>query len=235
MKTNEELSDEIGSFKDLWKGGTTLAKNGWDCVAKQRDINSIYEICIEPYVNDESNVLEIGCNGGGWTRRMLQAKTVTCFDALSAKHTGFWNNISVNQTNVKYHHVNDFNCNELEDNSIDYVFSYDVFCHISYSGTKAYLENLYKKLTNGTNLFIMIADIDKYKDLAGLHSLRKRAGFKTIQELVDDYDGEAKNGRWFFYGIDRFCDLLNDSGYQLVNRDVMGDKDPRSPTIHFKK
>ena len=28
---------------------------------------------------------------------------------------------------------------------LDYVFSYDVFCHISYSGQKKYLENLYEK------------------------------------------------------------------------------------------
>ena len=228
---DKKLHNELNSFSHLWKDGTTLAKQGWDKVAKERkSINDIHRICIEPYVNENTNVLEIGCNGGGWTKKMLHANSFVGFDAL----TGFWRNI-LPHDNIRYVQVKDFECGELENEEIDYVFSYDVFCHISYSGAKAYLKNLYPKLKDGTNLFVMIADIDKYKDDNGLKKLLSLSGFDNLQEFVDDYDGEAKNGRWFFYGLDRFCEAIDESGYTLISRDVMGELDPRSPTVHFRK
>jgi len=46
---------------------------------------------------------------------------------------------------MKYFQVTDFNLNFILSDFLDYVFSYDVFFHISYSGQEKYLENLYKK------------------------------------------------------------------------------------------
>ena len=231
---SDKLTEELNSFSDLWEGGTTLAKHGWDAVSKTRNVEAIYTTCIKPFVNEDAVVLEIGCNGGGWTQKMLMAKRLIGLDALSADHTGFWRNMP-KKDNIEYHHVKDFECNELDDNSIDYLFSYDVFCHISYSGAEAYLKNIYNKLKVGANCFIMIADADKYTDINGMNRLRRRAAFDNIPDFINDYDGEAKNGRWFFYGTDRFCDLLQKYGYTLIDKDVMKEKDPLSPTIHFKK
>ena len=81
----------------------------------------------------------------------------------------------------------------------------------------------------------MIADIDKYYDKRGLNKLLRCSGFNNMEDFINDYDGEAKNGRWFFYGLDRFCELLDKYNYKLVSRDVMGELDPLSPTVHFKK
>ena len=65
---------------------------------------------------------------------------------------------------IKYIQIDDFSCDELEKESITYLFSYDVFCHISYSGTEEYLKNLYPKLKKGAECFIMIAAPNKYQD-----------------------------------------------------------------------
>jgi hypothetical protein len=239
----EKLMREVNSFseKKLWRGGTTLSRQGWETCAQQRmkvgiDLNKIYEICIEPYINSETVALDIGTNGGAWLKKMLKAKTLIGTDVLSAEHVGFWNNVP-NLDKISFHQVKDFSCDCLEEDSIDYVFSYDVFCHISFSGAEAYLKNLHSKLKTGANCFIMIADSDKYKSEAGKHRCMVNSGYSDWQTFVDDYDGEPMKGRgrWYFYNTDKFCDLVEKYGYTLVNKDVIGEYDINSPIIHFTR
>lgn len=238
MKDSKKLEKEILSFQNLWKGGTNLSSRGWDKCKKARikfqDIDEIARICIEPYIYSEMNVLEIGCNGGGWTWKFLEANKVIGFDVLSAKHTEFWRNMG-NHEHVSYFQVDDFNCNEIDDDSIDYIFSYDVFCHISYSGASAYLKNLYSKLRKGANCFIMIADADKYTYKPGRKKLMKRAGFSDFDKFVKDYDGKAVSGRWYMYGTRLFCDKLKEYGYTVISEDVAVRADKLNPIIHFRK
>ena len=235
----EKLRNEIESFYSLWKGGTTLSKYGWEACLEPRlengvNLEKIEEICILPYINNESVVLEIGTNGGAWLKRMMKAKKLIGTDVLGPEHTGFFNNVPKSDK-IKYIQVDDFSCDELEKDSITYLFSYDVFCHISYSGTEEYLKNLYPKLKKGSECFIMIADPDKYIDQNGQYKLMTSAGFVDWGLFVDDYDGDPVAGRWYFYGIDRFCALLNKYHYKIISKDVIGEYDTRSPIVHFKK
>ena len=232
-----DLKKELKSFQNLWKGGTARPKLGWKKsaeLAKFQDLNGIVKTCINPYVNNNTTVLEIGAGGGFWTQKMLHAKEIFCLDALSAKHNKFWGRIG-KKANIKYFQVKDFQCNELENNSIDFVFSYDVFCHISYSGCETYLKNLHSKLKNGADCFIMIADINKYKQQSGLDNGVRLGYFKSVEEMVADIDGKPFPGRWYFYGVDLFCDLLDKYNYKLVSKDVVIEEDKISPIIHFKK
>lgn len=234
----DKLRKELMSFSNLWRGGTTHPRIGWEKSVEtsiHQDLEQIVEICISPYVNQTTNVLEIGAGGGFWTQRMLNANSITCFDALSAKHNRFWRRIGGKRKNVSYFKVSDFKCNELKKESIDYVFSYDVFCHISYSGASAYLRYMRRKLADGANCLIMIADADKYDFEDGRNKLMRRAGFSNFNDLVRDYDGAPKNGRWYFYGTDLFCKLLERHGYTLVSRDVATEADKLNPIIHFRK
>ena len=235
----EKLRNEIESFYSLWKGGTTLSKYGWEACLEPRlengvNLEKIEEICILPYINNESVVLEIGTNGGAWLKRMMKAKKLIGTDVLGPEHTGFFNNVPKSDK-IKYIQIDDFSCDELEKESITYLFSYDVFCHISYSGTEEYLKNLYPKLKKGSECFIMIADPDKYIDQNGQYKLMTSAGFVDWGLFVDDYDGDPVAGRWYFYGIDRFCTLLNKYHYKIISKDIIGEYDKRSPIVHFKK
>ena len=235
----EKLRNEIESFYSLWEGGTTLSKFGWEACLEPRlkngvDLKKIEEICITPFIHEESTILEIGTNGGAWLKRMMKAKKLIGTDVLGPEHTRFYKNLPKND-NIKYIQVKDFSCDELDDDSITYLFSYDVFCHISYSGTEEYLKNLHSKLKKGAECFIMIADPDKYQDSSGRQKLMRIADFNTWSDFVEDYDGPANKGRWYFYGIERFCFLLNKYHYKIISKDVIGEYDKNSPIVHFKK
>ncbi len=245
MKTEDELKEELASFQQYWHGGTSRAKMGWKesiRVSIFQDLEAIYKTCISPYIASYVTVLEIGADGGFWTQRMLNADRVFCFDVLSFEHTGFFKRIAPEITdsmpikdNITYFQVKDFECKELDDYSIDYLFSYDTFCHISYSGAEAYLKNLYPKLKYGSNCFIMIADADKYDNQSGRIKLMETAGYNNFEAFVNDYDGCPVNGRWYFYGTERFCSLLDKYNYSLVSKDVAIDIDKLSPIVHFRK
>ena len=149
-EVNQKLQREIKSFKKLWRGGFETSKYGWEATAKKcleqkegySNMYKISEICIEPY-SKNATIWDLGSNGGAWTSRMKNAAKVICSDVVSAKHNNFYNNIPNELKNkIEYHQVSDFKCNFLADNSIDLLFSYDVFCHISYSGAKEYMKNM---------------------------------------------------------------------------------------------
>ena len=238
--TKSKLSREIDSFQNLWRGGTTPSKYGWEKAAKialdsgSHDMYKISELCLEPY-SKNATIWDLGTNGGAWTCRMKKASKIICSDILPAKHTGFYRNIPKDiKHKVFFHKVTDFKCSFLEENSIDLLFSYDVFCHISYSGAKAYIENMKSKLKKGANCFIMIADEIKYQDPSGRDKLMKYAGFNSWEEFVKDYDGEPNKGRWYFYGVERFYELLEKNGYKIIDKDVIREYDSRSSIVHFQ-
>ena len=230
------LEKEINSFSHLWKGGF---RNGLSINQEADpvcDYKMLYQKIIQPYISKNKRCLEIGCGNGFWSEVLVGFGEYVAFDALSAGHNKFWNRIKKEDW-ISYFQVKDFRCDELEDNSIDYVFSYDVFCHISYSGAQEYLKNLSSKLKNGADLFIMIADEAKYKDDVGLRKLMEHAGHKDLGSFMSDIDGDSSKtpGRWFFYGAEKFINFARKCGYTLVDKDAALNIDKLSPVIHLKK
>ena len=127
---------------------------------------------------------------------------------------------------------------------LDYVFSYDVFCHISYSGQKKYLENLYKKCKINCKLFIMYADPKKYlssepEHLNHVKTYIPNRGIdcNTNEELIEkcllDKDGIPSVGRWYWVGIENFINLCTKYNYKILDNDLNIDK--TNPITLFTK
>ena len=244
-----KLEKEIESFQDLWPGGFRRSLYDWDHqVAEESpglDLNALKKKCIDPYVDKNTTVLEIGTDGGFWLNFALRnGKKLIGMDIRTAEKTNFWHHLK--RWNADAHESffdkiqfvmnGDFKCSCLSDNIIDYVFSYDVFCHISLSGTKQYLKHLRPKLTKGANLFIMIADGDKYFPAcpASVQKHIKLHNYNNWEEALNDYDGDPLPGRWYFYGVKRFCEAAKEYGYTIVNEDAAKDIDKRNPIIHLR-
>ena len=235
MKSNKQLENELKSMESAWLGGFGYR----DCKKRKNLLNDkqlverIINESITPYINEETSALEIGCGSGFWTHYLLGAKKIYCFDAKSADSNNFYVFFK-KQTNIEYTHVKDFSCSSVPDNSLQYVFSFNVFCHISYSGVDAYLKNLYGKLQNGANCFIHILDIDKNYDPTRVEVILKKSGIPDETTFRQDFDGEAnKAGKMFYYGKKRFIDLLDKYQYKVLDEDAA--KHESDWIIHFTK
>jgi hypothetical protein len=134
---------------------------------------------------------------------------------------------------------------DIPDNSVDYVFSYDVFCHISYSGQSEYLKNLQPKCKSNCSLLIMYADADKYF-ASEPHNIyiqeddQKNKGrvFNSRQDLIegliDDSDSApTPPGRWYWVGTNKFLELCLRNKYRVLNIDI--NVDQTNPITLFKK
>lgn len=265
MSDQERLRAELESFRDLWPGGffvadpaQTLAPFWLESMVGHYHV--IYLACIRPWITSSTHVLEIGCGRGAWTRLFLSAERVTCVDALSAEHNAFYTHVG-NADNVRYHQVEDFKLSMVPDDSIDYVFSYDAMCHISFAGISAYARSLYRVMKPGAHAFLMVADYRKYNafvDSLGqtnaLLALLPRRRYPLVRragaQLIGRYsawdarrrgiryrnlheDDAPRPGRWYDAGVARTSSVFRDVGFEVLDED-MG-VDPASPMIHFQR
>jgi len=267
MKDDKELQQELSSFQSLWKGGFYQGdpKNPFFGLYGIHSFmgvsHAIYLACIKPFIKSTTTVLEIGCGRGAWTKLMIQAKSIYCLDALSAKHNGFYDYVGIHN-HVHYYQVSDFSMNMIPDNSIEYVFSYDTLCHVSYDGIQEYAINMYPKMKSGAVAFWMVADYEKYnrfvenldkpnilyglipprrklkiisyfqKKIASRINIRQKKQFNLLKRNINE-DNLAKSGRWYNVGKIQLVTLLTKIGYEIISEDM--ELDFRSPIVYFKK
>jgi hypothetical protein len=259
QQADNRLADEIHSFKSLWRGGyyegdplDPLGPSGYLSQGYMSVLHATYLACIRPYVTAQTIALEIGPGRGAWTKSMLAAKEIWCLDALSAEHNQFWEYIG-KQPHVHYHQVSDFSCSVLPDDHFDFFFTFGVFCHVSFDGISAYMQNLRNKLRPGANGFMMVADYDKFnasmrqmdrlsasrvteirRRLRVLRTLWRTMGGDVAQPLKDKSEDLAHYpGRWYHAGIDRTCSMLEQLGYTVVSPDI--GVNFRDPVIQFRR
>ena len=240
-----KLIKEIESFQKIWNGGY---RTGYSEKRNQKGL--------EEYIKSNisgKNLLEIGCGGGQWSKFIYDNnifENLNCIDVLSAEHNNFWEYLGNDaKQKISYTHVKDFSLNFIEDETIDFVFSYDVFCHISYSGLEAYLESLHKKCSIGAKLLIMYADAEKYlnsepenryhvmKYLPSRKFLYRISNTLLIKDAEKDMDGVPSKPefepRWYWVGKSNFNKLCKKKGFKVINEDIGVDR--TNPITLFEK
>ncbi len=240
-----KLDKEIKSFQKVWKGGY---KTGYSTKRNQ--------IGLEHYLAKNlsgDSFLEIGCGGGQWSKYIYNLnffKKMICVDVLSEEHNNFWGYVGDEARKIiKYEKINNCELDFIEDQSIDYVFSYDVFCHLSLSTIDNYLESLFKKCKNGAVLLIMYADPVKYlnSEPENRHHLIKYLPSKKliynlsnkilIKDALEDKDGKPSDPdfepRWYWIGKNNFINICKKHGFTIINEDLNIDK--TNPITLFKK
>ncbi len=211
---NDKLKNELDSFQNIWEGGYTQS------YALDRGQYKLAEFVKKLNFN---RCLEIGCGRGHWSEMLAKRGELVVIDAKSKEDNDF-------KVNCEYFKVRDFSLNEIQNFSIDCVFSYDVFCHISKSGQEQYIKNLYDKMTDGAVGYIMIADARKF------NKNNHAPPFKTEQDILNaeaDADGQVAAGRWYWIGLKTFVNLLKKYGFIIVVEDI--DIDPSAPIVMFRK
>jgi phospholipid N-methyltransferase len=162
-------------FGQAWQGGyfegeplDPMAPSGYGVFGYNSILYTVYLTCIRNYVNPETTALEIGPGRGAWTKAILKqgCKLVYAVDAAAAEHTRFWEHVGATDR-ARYIQCADLSLSGVPDNSVDYFFSFGVFCHLKPEMCEDYLASLARKMRPGSHGFLMIADYDKYDYCVG--------------------------------------------------------------------
>ena len=177
-------------------------------------IQEVINRTIVPFHNVKCR--EIGCGGGVFTKVLSQHFDKVIGIDVIPKHDG------LRYPNVKYIELDnqDYKCTGVEDNLIDFVFSYGVFCHFSNDAIKEYLQSIYRVLKKGGECVIMISNFDKLK-----------ADFPDY-DTWDKYKLGDRMLIGHFYQDDRTVDIMKDK-FKIISRNLTPDH--RDIVVHLKK
>lgn len=260
----ERLLKEVGSFRGRWPGGyfegdpfDPVGRSSFDDLGYLSVLYAVYRYCIRPRVKGDMAVVEIGPGRGAWTRTLLTAREVWALDAASAEETGFWRLVGGEfKDRVRYVQVSDFSCRDLPDDHFDFLFSFGVFCHITWEGQQEYYRNLLPKMKRGAEAFVSFADFDKYNGalrIAGQLRTRPLRGNPVAASLVSaaryvrnalrhrrttwpavELEKGKPNAVGFHHaGVRETARYLESVGWEVVEPDL--ELTVRDPIVHFRK
>jgi len=252
---------QIRSFEEIWKGGyfggdptdPTLCREYGDVSLISSNF-AVLQALVRPNITPNSRVVEIGPGRGAWSRCMVDAKELWCFDALSAEHNAFWEYVgAAHSDHVKYFQVEDSSLRECPDNHFDFMFSFGAFCHMPVDIQRGYQRNLFAKAKPGARGAIMFSDFDKFnaawRNLGQLRTvsltskglsalLRFNVGrwlgkMRKAEMYLDKSDCTEKPGRFFHGGIEETATFMESVGWRVLSMDV--GLNLRDPIIYFEK
>lgn len=170
-------------------------------------IETVCKVCLYPFVDSTVRVLEIGSGGGVFTERIWsKAGSLTCIDVIPMPDHFM--------PSVKYIELvnQDYNCTGVPDHSIDFAFSYNVFCHLSNTAIKEYLQSVQRVLVPGGDFIFMLSSYGRGKTFSELGKLLPMGHF------VQD---------------ERTLKLVMGSGWQVVSENMIPQH--RDIIVHLKK
>ena len=149
---------------------------------------------MQKYLTKDSTILEIGPGGGRWTSILKEISNNLILADISPKCLDICKERFADSEHIKYNLIeNDLSF--IEDSSIDYIWSYDVFVHINPSIIKKYVEEFQRIL--------------KPNGIAIIHHSGKYA----------DYNNPKEGWRAFF-GKDEFLKLINDNSLKMSEQNI---------------
>jgi SAM-dependent methyltransferase len=121
----------------------------------------VRERYVEPYVTPETTALEIGAGGGRWTRYLLGAREVVVVELNREFFAYLESRFPEAAGKLRFYETSGYELGGVEDDSIDFAFSFGTFVHIDPDGIDAYLGEIRRVLRPGGTASIHYADRSK--------------------------------------------------------------------------
>jgi SAM-dependent methyltransferase len=118
-------------------------------------IHAVCKASIDPFIDKSKVALEIGCGGGVFTEYLLgRFKHLFGIDVIKKPELFalFKDFTYIEQSDRAT------SCEGIETDSIDFCFSYNVFCHLSNEMLTEYLKSVYRVLKHGGDFVFMMAN-----------------------------------------------------------------------------
>lgn len=149
-------------------------------------------------------VLDIGCGGGRLTTRLLSPRftRVVALDLWPDRPKGL-------AANVTYHAVGsqDYSCSPVADATIDTVWSFGCFCHLSNSAVGAYMRSIRRVLKPDGVAVVMLANWRRAPHLRDISNPQR------FRETPYDF--------WYYNDVETSTDLARRAG--LTFKDAIPD------------
>jgi phospholipid N-methyltransferase len=258
-------------FSEAWEGGyfegdplDSMGESTYGVYGYNSSLFTIYLACIRPHVGSKTVALEIGPGRGAWSKAILERDCAHLYavDAAPAEHTRFWDYVGRDKR-ATYIVAEDFDLGEVPDSSIDFFFSFGVFCHLRPAMCESYIQSLARKMRVGANGFLMYADFDKYNyclDNADRTSLKRFFDHQTrkvwrpvkwaysgtwrlfsgkmdlervSKEKTQNLANPSGQTSWYHWGVENACNALLEAGMEIIEPDIKAIS--RDPITHFVK
>lgn len=170
-------------------------------------IDKVCEVCVYPFLNKHKKVLEIGSGGGVFTKRIgdIVQGTLMCIDVIpKPEHFPDW---------ILYIELDDKNyeCSGVPDSCVEFVFAYNVFCHLSNEALIQYVKSVRRVIRTGGDFVFMLSAYGRVIDQELLGTLLPMGHFAQDDRTIDIIVGE---------------------GWQIVSRNMIPDH--RDIIVHLK-
>lgn len=144
-------------FEQQWPGG--YCEN--NVVYSQQigiTLNQVVIAGIEPFADPKGVALEIGCGAGYWVKNHLlpRFKTVIGLDVI--RHEWARKDIEDDRFTYIQVPVSDWTCHGVEDESVDFVWSFGCFCHLPLLGIPRYVQSAFRVLRPGKNAVMSFSE-----------------------------------------------------------------------------
>ncbi len=159
-------SEEEGHYGDHW-GDPTLSgvRYHWHRLRHGRtqpgNLSKIVKRYLRPYVTPEAVVMEIGPGGGRWTQFLVGAQEVVLVDLNKQFFRYLRKRFRKQRRKLRFYETSGYELHDIDDGSIDFVFSFGTFVHIEAEGIDEYLGEIARVLRSGGTCTIQYADRDK--------------------------------------------------------------------------
>lgn len=162
---------------------------------------------VEPWLHSGTRALEIGPGGGKWTVRLApRVSSLVVFDVAEAMLERTKRRCEAEGFRHVSFVLGDGNAlSGLADESLDLVFSYDVFVHIALEDTVAYIDDLARVLTPGGVAIVHHA-------VAGTN-----ASWDRIESHNDWYRDRGNTlGQYYYHCREALCRGYERAGFEIV-------------------
>ena len=187
-------SHTVAANREFWNNYYDWTEKGeeWTCdVKKYRGINpeqwksDLIKKMMKKYIKENSIVLEVGPGGGRWTETLQKLSKHLILADITQKCLDICKERFKSQNHIDYKLIkNSFDF--LENNSIEYVWSYDVFVHVNPSDIERYIKDFKRILKPGGCAIIhhsgTFSDYKNKKD-----GWKSFIGRKQFAKIVEKY------------------------------------------------
>ena len=158
--------EEDGHYGDHW-GDPTLSslQYRWRRLRHGRetpgDLSKVVRRYLEPHVTPDATVMEIGPGGGRWTQFLIGARDVILVELNSQFFPYLRKRFRKQRRKLRFYETSGFELGDIEDGTVDFVFSFGTFVHIEAEGIDEYLREITRVLRSGGTTTIQYADRTK--------------------------------------------------------------------------